>query len=148
MVLLQVSDYFNARGEVGQAEKILRIMYKRTQDDVGVQARLLQALVDTDFAEAKRFQRDLPPPDFSQLQEAEDEELAEELLIEALFQEGLPGQKKQKKTKEENVEMQETDAGAEIFIPQKRKRKTILPKSVNPDMLGNLPDPERWLPKW
>lgn len=69
-------------------------------------------------------------------------------MIETLYQEGLPDRKKQKKTKEDNVDMQETDAGAEIFIPKTRKRKTILPKSFNPELPGNLPDPERWLPKW
>jgi hypothetical protein len=30
MILLMVSEYFNARGEVGEAEKILRLMYKRS----------------------------------------------------------------------------------------------------------------------
>ena len=30
MILLQVSEYFNAKGEIGEAEKILRLMYKRS----------------------------------------------------------------------------------------------------------------------
>ena len=65
-----------------------------------------------------------------------------------LFNEGLPGRKKEKKTKEDVVEMTETAGGAEIFIPKKRKRKTILPKHVDPNHPGPTPDPERWLPKW
>jgi signal recognition particle subunit SRP72 len=39
--------------------------------------------------------------------------------------------------------------GAEVFIPKKRKNKKIqYPKNFDPKNPGNLPDPERWLPKW
>ena len=38
--------------------------------------------------------------------------------------------------------------GAQIYIPMKRKRKTKLPDSFDPENPGPMPDPERWLPKW
>ena len=38
--------------------------------------------------------------------------------------------------------------GAEVFIPKAKNKKTKFPKSYDPENPGQLPDPERWLPKW
>ena len=38
--------------------------------------------------------------------------------------------------------------GAEIFIPKVKNKKTKFPKSYDPLNPGQMPDPERWLPKW
>ena len=58
----------------------------------------------------------------------------------------MPERKKIKKTKD--VDMQAIEGGGMIYIPKKRKRKTILPKSYNPENPGPMPDPERWLPRY
>ena len=58
----------------------------------------------------------------------------------------MPERKKQKKSKD--VLMQETDGGAEIFIPKKRNKKVKYPKGFDVSNPGPDPDPERWLPKW
>ena len=58
----------------------------------------------------------------------------------------MPERKKVKKTKD--VDMQMIEGGGQIYIPKKRKRKTIYPKGFNPEAPGPMPDPERWLPKW
>ena len=47
-----------------------------------------------------------------------------------------------------DVQMQDIDEGACIYIPTKRNRKTKYPKSFDPENPGPTPDPERWLPKW
>jgi hypothetical protein len=50
---------------------------------------------------------------------------------------------------EDNVDMKETEGGAEICMPKMRKRKPQLPKGFDPaHPPSTLPDPERWLPKW
>ena len=51
----------------------------------------------------------------------------------------MPERKKIKKTKD--VDMQAIEGGGMIYIPKKRKRKTILPKSYNPENPGPMPDP-------
>jgi hypothetical protein len=76
-----------------------------------------------------------------------DEMTAKNLLIESLFNEGLPTANKQKKVKGEDVQMQEIAGGGGIFIPKQRKRKNKLPKGIEKGGAGK-PDPERWLPKW
>ena len=58
----------------------------------------------------------------------------------------MPESRKIKKTKD--VDMQTIEGGGMIYIPKKRKRKTVLPKSFDPENPGPEPDPERWLPKW
>ena len=57
----------------------------------------------------------------------------------------MPEKNKERKTT--NV-MEETKGGAEIFIPKKKNKKVKYPKSYDPLNPGQLPDPERWLPKW
>jgi hypothetical protein len=74
-----------------------------------------------------------------------DEDQNEGELIQQLIDEGMPERKKQKKTKDVEVEM--LGGGASIYIPQKRKRTTKYPNGVDPENPGT-PDPERWLPKW
>lgn len=58
----------------------------------------------------------------------------------------MPEKKKEKKTQDPTEK--ETEGGAQIYIPKKRKRKILLPKGFNPEMPPPMPDPERWLPKW
>jgi signal recognition particle subunit SRP72 len=58
----------------------------------------------------------------------------------------MPERKKVKKTKD--ADLQDIEGGGMIYIPKKRKRKTIYPKGFDPEAPGPLPDPERWLPKW
>ena len=57
----------------------------------------------------------------------------------------MPVAKKENKSREE---IQETEGGAEIFIPKKRNRKVKYPKGFDPANPGPEPDVERWLPKW
>jgi hypothetical protein len=58
----------------------------------------------------------------------------------------MPEHRKQKKNSD--VVMEQTDGGAEIFIPKKRNRKIKYPKGFDPKNPGPEPDGERWLPKW
>lgn len=58
----------------------------------------------------------------------------------------MPERKKDKKTKD--VGLEQLGGGAQIYIPQKRKRKIKYPKGFDPENPGPTPDPERWLPKW
>lgn len=94
----------------------------------------------------------MPPPDFSHLLNGDEDDYsgdAEARLIESLFNDGLPASRKEKKQKEDNVDMKETEGGAEICMPKMRKRKPQLPKGFDPaHPPSTLPDPERWLPKW
>mmetsp|Transcript_46048 Transcript_46048/g.33810 ORF Transcript_46048/g.33810 Transcript_46048/m.33810 type:complete len:114 (-) Transcript_46048:42-383(-) len=58
----------------------------------------------------------------------------------------MPDKKKDKKAK--NV-TEEIKGGAEVFIPNKKKKKRIrYPKGFDPKNPGPEPDPERWLSKW
>ena len=70
----------------------------------------------------------------------------DEDLIQRLLDEGMPQRRKEKKAKD--MDEMQTEAGACIFIPAKRKRKIRYPKNFDPAMPGEMPDPERWLPKW
>lgn len=38
--------------------------------------------------------------------------------------------------------------GAMVYMPKKRNKKIKYPKSYDPENPGQMPDPERWLPKW
>ena len=58
----------------------------------------------------------------------------------------MPQRRKEKKAKD--VDEMQTEAGMVINIPTKRKRKIRYPKGYDPEMPGEMPDPERWLPKW
>ena len=58
----------------------------------------------------------------------------------------MPERRKEKKT--QDVQMHETEAGAEFFIPKKRNRKIKYPAHFDEKNPGPSPDPERWLPKW
>lgn len=58
----------------------------------------------------------------------------------------MPEHRKQKK--EADVEMENLDGGACVYIPKKRNKKVKYPKGFNPELPGPMPDPERWLPKW
>ena len=89
------------------------------------------------------MQQSLKPLEF-ELDEDENENEAD--LIQKLIENAMPERKKVKKT--QDVDMQAIEGGGMIYIPKKRKRKTILPKGYNPENPGPMPDPERWLPKW
>jgi len=58
----------------------------------------------------------------------------------------MPEKRKVKRTAD--AEMEQTEGGAEIFIPKKRNRKIKYPKGFDPKNPGQEPDAERWLPKW
>lgn len=58
----------------------------------------------------------------------------------------MPERRKLKKNSD--VVMEQTDGGAEIFIPKKRNKKVKYPKGLDPKNPGPEPDAERWLPKW
>lgn len=66
--------------------------------------------------------------------------------IKALIEAGMPERRKQKK--ESDIEMENLQGGAQVYIPKKRNRKIKYPKNFNPAEPGPMPDPERWLPKW
>ena len=67
-------------------------------------------------------------------------------MVQQLIEEGMPERKKDKKSKD--VEMEALGGGAQIYIPKKRKHKIRYPKDYDPDKPSEKPDPERWLPKW
>jgi len=71
----------------------------------------------------------------------DDQETISRLILEA-----MPEHRKVKKTTD--VDVQNIDGGAQIYIPMKRKRRPKLPKNFDPENPGQMPDPERWLPKW
>lgn len=81
-----------------------------------------------------------------QLKQPVDESQVSEQYIRKLIEEGMPEHRK--KQKESDVEMQTTDGGAQVYIPKKRNKKVKYPKGYDPANPGQMPDPERWLPKW
>lgn len=58
----------------------------------------------------------------------------------------MPEKTKEKKTFD--ISAEEVKGGAAVFIPKKRNKKIRYPKGYDPANPGQLPDPERWLPKW
>ena len=70
----------------------------------------------------------------------------DEDIVQKLLDEGMPQKRKEKKSKD--MDQMETEFGACILIPSKRKKRVRYPKNFNPEMPGDMPDPERWLPKW
>jgi signal recognition particle subunit SRP72 len=58
----------------------------------------------------------------------------------------MPEKRKEKKTRDI---IQETKGGAEIFMPSRKRKRTVkYPKGFDPKNPGPEPDGERWLPKW
>ena len=112
-----------------------------TNKDTMLQARYLSMLADVDFEAATQMQMSLAQPD---LAEGRDEN--EQDLLQKLIEEAMPVRKKVKKTND--VDVQNIDGGAQIYIPMKRKRKPKMPKNFDPENPGPMPDPERWLPKF
>lgn len=55
---------------------------------------------------------------------------------------------RRKQNKGSNVEMETLGGGAQVYIPKKRNTKIKYPKGFDPANPGQMPDPERWLPKW
>lgn len=88
------------------------------------------------------MQESLEQPDFDE----DDHMDGERGGIQKLIEEAMPEHKKVKKTTDFSV--QSIDGGAQVYIPQKRKRKPRLPKGFDPENPGPMPDPERWLPKF
>jgi hypothetical protein len=66
--------------------------------------------------------------------------------VQKLIDNAMPEKTKERKTN--NIMAEEFKGGAAVFIPKTRKRKIKLPKSFDPSNPGQMPDPERWLPKW
>lgn len=97
-------------------------------------------LADVDFAAAERLQESLPQPF------ASGDAMPDTDAVKQLIEEAMPEHKKTKKTTD--VDVQNIDGGAQIYIPMKRKRKAKMPKNFDPENPGAMPDPERWLPKW
>lgn len=97
----------------------------------------LEVFAEVDLNKATRLQQSLKQPTDDQNQEE---------YIQKLLDEGMPEKRKVKKSTD--AEMEQTEGGAEIFIPKKRNRKIKYPKGFDPKNPGQDPDAERWLPKW
>ena len=138
-VIVTLSKYLEQQGQKAEAVEVLGNTLKHSRDPL-VQARYLMLLSDVDFSAAEKMHQSLPQPDF------EDEKMNEQEAIQKLIEEAMPEHKKVKKTKD--VDVQSMAGGACVYIPMKRKRRTKLPKSFDPENPGPTPDPERWLPKW
>jgi len=77
--------------------------------------------------------------------EVQEKNLSEEDCLQKLIDAAMPEKTKERKT---NNVTEEFTGGAAIFIPKKRNHKIRYPKAYDPANPGQLPDPERWLPKW
>ena len=101
---------------------------------------------------AMKLQKDLEmpcPTDLFDSKLVEDKGWTEEDCVNRLIEAGMPQKTKELKTSgEDSIAAQEMRGGAEIFIPKVKNKKTKFPKSYDPLNPGQMPDPERWLPKW
>jgi hypothetical protein len=89
------------------------------------------------------------PTDLFDSKLVEEKGWTEEDCVNRLIEAGMPQKTKEKKISgEDDVAAQEMKGGAEIFIPKIKTKKTKFPKSYDPANQGQMPDPERWLPKW
>ena len=89
------------------------------------------------------------PTDLFDSKLVEERGWTEEDCVNRLIEAGMPQKTKEKKISgEDDVAAQEMKGGAEIFIPKIKTKKTKFPKSYDPANPGQMPDPERWLPKW
>ena len=93
--------------------------------DKQIQALYLEVFSDVDLNKATRLQQSL-------IQPAEDQN--QEEYIQRLLDEGMPEKRKVKRTAD--AEMEQTEGGAEIFIPKKRNRKIKYPKGFDPKNPG------------
>lgn len=116
-------------------------LYAVNKNDLSVQAKYLELLSDNDFSKARELAKELQQKQMPNFGAVEDEDIVQKLL-----DEGMPQKRKEKKSKD--MDQMETEFGACILIPSKRKKRVRYPKNFNPEMPGDMPDPERWLPKW
>ena len=140
-LLLAVADVVPSNK---QALDILSALYQaHGSHDRQIQGRYLAALVECgQLQEALKLQQKLPLP----VLEKRGGEIEEEDEVQRLIEDGMPEKRKEKKTRDI---VQETKGGAEIFMPNRKKKKNIkYPKNFDPKNPGPEPDLERWLPKW
>jgi SRP72 RNA-binding domain len=128
-----VADHLPQQG----ALKVLQGLYESHPQDKLVQGRFLGLLVESgQLAEAGKLQLRLP-----KILDDNDEE-----TVQRLIEDGMPEKRKEKKTRDV---IQETKDGAEIFMPSRKRKRTVrYPKGFDPKNPGAEPDHERWLPKW
>lgn len=88
------------------------------------------------------------PSDLFDAKFVEEKGLTEEDCVNRLIEAGMPQKTKELKTSGEDLMGQEMKGGAEVFIPKVKTKKTKFPKNYDPLNPGEMPDPERWLPKW
>ena len=108
----------------------------------------LDLMADRDFAKAEELQRDLGIPQPSELFAPElvaEQRLTEDDCLQRLIGAAMPEKQKEHKLK---VDVKMESGGAEIFIPNRKKKNIRYPKNFDAANPGPLPDPERWLPKW
>ena len=90
------------------------------------------------------------PTDLFDAKLVEEKGLTEEDCVNRLIEAGMPQKMKEKKIsgEDDTTAAENTKGGAEVFIPKIKTKKTKFPKSYDPSNPGQMPDPERWLPKW
>jgi len=112
----------------------------------------LDLQAENDINQANKLQKDLEmpcPTDLFDSKLVEEKGWTEEDCVNRLIEAGMPQKtKEQKISGEDTAAAQETKGGAEVFIPKLKTKKTKFPKSYDPSNPGQMPDPERWLPKW
>ncbi len=141
-LLLAVADVLSSSQ---QSLSILASLFQvHGSHDKQVQGRYMAALVECgQLQEALKLQQRLPLPECERRGTMEGEE---EDYVQRLIEDGMPEKRKEKKTRDV---VQETKGGAEIFMPNRKKKKNIkYPKNFDPKNPGPEPDLERWLPKW
>lgn len=143
-VVIVMSHYLEQLDQKATAVELLKNALASQKGSTLLQARYLTMLADVDFSAAEQMQQSLDQPEIEE--EKEGARAGETDVIQRLIEEAMPEFRKVKKTTD--VDVQNVDGGACVYIPMKRKRKTKLPASFDPENPGPIPDPERWLPKW
>ena len=143
-VIIAMSHYLEQLNLKAEAVELLKNAQTAQKGSILLQARYLAVIADVDFAAAEQMQQSLDQPEIEE--EKEGARAGETDVIQRLIEEAMPEFRKVKKTTD--VDVQNVDGGACVYIPMKRKRKTKLPASYDPENPGPVPDPERWLPKW
>ena len=137
---------------IGQREQAFRLIENNDIDslksDKQIMSIYINLMSDKNLEKATKIMKQMLVPSPSDLFDSklvEKEGYTEEDCVQKLIDAGMPEKTKENKTM--NV-AQEMMGGAAVFIPKKRTHKTRYPKSYDPANPGQLPDPERWLPKW
>mmetsp|Transcript_34683 Transcript_34683/g.53160 ORF Transcript_34683/g.53160 Transcript_34683/m.53160 type:complete len:438 (-) Transcript_34683:20-1333(-) len=140
---------------IGMVEPAFKLIEKCNYEDIKNDKQILgiymNLMTEKDLTKAYQIQRQLLcPTAFDLVDEklVEEDGLNEEDCITKLIELGMPEKTKERKTT--NV-LEETQNGAEIFMPTKKKKtnRVHYPKGFDPENPpAHGPDPERWLPKW